>query len=457
MKEDLARAGLMEAIEQAGGTVSPKLRILIPPSGVRGVFVSQKDLLELQSNLEPLLSIPAQQIITADEAMQSDVVQRCVAKLSQEGIPVSESTVLSLFLLSERALGSRSTWGWYLETLPKSGTGALFLNEDELSALDATPLKAAANGKLRVLHRQYSCVADVLEAWICSHGAGTETVGFEIFKWAEFVVLSRAISLKSFAETDGGGSSSASACDRALVPMLDMFNHNATPSAFWAVSDDGSVLVYTSKDSKHPDAVVDDAGLVELCFSYGEKSNTEWMYEHGFVPQGNQHSTWPYLPMPSGTSEFVAIKRMWISELGISPRVDFADPESTGDGPSDHGKGHNYLNRGSLLTMCLAELDDTPGTPCADALGVVTLDPPYFCVGGGELIDDDDKLLSVPGLQKFALHQCIGQLEKSHETMSANAMLLSEARACAVKEYLFSECSLLERVVASIKETALAL
>ncbi|KAJ1944323.1 hypothetical protein GGF37_002248, partial [Kickxella alabastrina] len=180
-----------------------------------------------------------------------------------------------------------------------------------------------------------------------------------------------------------------------------MFNHSNRPSAFWSANQDGSVSVYAPGTPTGPGVVINGEHLTELHFTYGEKPNTEWLYEYGFIPENNEHDAWPYLIEPSGSAQLMTIKQMWMSELGLLPRVMFADPASTDGSPDGQGSSC-YISREAIVALCLAAISDTSDA-CASAVGTVTLDFPYFIIDGELLIDDDDTLLLVPGLRRFAL------------------------------------------------------
>ncbi|KAJ1894529.1 hypothetical protein LPJ66_005132 [Kickxella alabastrina] len=442
---------LLEPLKRGGGIVSDRIHILAPPGGERGVFVRKQEPADNFNSsdvaIAPLLRIPRSLIITSTVAANSEIVGACCASMERNDTKISESTLIALFIFTEKALGDKSCWKWYLDTLPTSGSGALYFNHEELCALDGTPLRAAAESKQRHLRQQFACFTDPLASW--KHAQKIDApVGFEEFKWANFVVLSRAISLRSFSESGDGYADAHAGCDRALLPALDMFNHSDRPSAFWSVNQDGSVSVYAPETPTGPGVVINGEHLTELHFTYGEKPNTEWLYEHGFIPENNEHDAWPYLIEPSGSAQLMSIKQMWMSELGLLPRVIFADPASTGGGSDGQGSGC-YISREAIVALCLAAISDTSDA-CASAVGTVTLDFPYFIIDGELLIDDDDTLLLVPGLRRFALDMCIGRLQNAMHTMAEKANQLSLISTSAIKAYLLAEFRLLRQVIAAL-------
>ncbi|KAJ1781761.1 hypothetical protein LPJ59_006975, partial [Coemansia sp. RSA 2399] len=331
----------------------------------------------------PLVYVPVSLIITAAVSRQSEVVRACLSCVDE----TSEALQLALFVLTERADGAASTWHWYLESLPTSGTGALFFDDAALEALSGTPLRMAVDAKQRQLRAQFDAFSGVLDEWKAANGT-PGPVDYEAYRWATFIVLSRSISLQSchdFAENKDL-LAAHSGCDRALVPLLDMLNHSSDPLAHWTVGADGAVSVFANVPTDSENSVMTRSPAVELCFSYGDKPNTEWLYEYGFVPERNEHDSWPYFSPLSGSPPFVAVKRMWMVELGLTPRVMLSDPGAS--------NGSYGIPRPDMLSLCLAALDDTSDAFLRQ-IGIISLVHPCFMIDG-LLVDDDDKLLQVP-------------------------------------------------------------
>ncbi|KAJ1828196.1 hypothetical protein LPJ56_001254 [Coemansia sp. RSA 2599] len=388
-------------------------------------------------------------MITVKVALASEIVRSCASELERCGVSVNEATLIALFIFTERALGPRSKYGTYLNSLPQVGSGALFFGANELDLLEATPLAKAAEAKQRQLSKQFDCFLDVLHDWFARQNiAGT--IAFNDYKWAHFIVLSRAISLASFA-ADGNDESFTFGedYDRALLPVLDMFNHSGGSSSVrWVVENNHSVTVSICAEAakRAPKVDIDGVAHVELCLSYGEKPNTEWLYEYGFIPRNNAHRAWPYLIGLAGSSELVSVKLLWMQELGLLPRIMMQDL-------AEHGQAHD-ISRETILALCLEALDDTLDPCSADVACRVVPAFPYFSINGDLLVDDEDKLLAVPGLVAHALSQCISRLEGARRTMLSNARASAEASAevsASVHDYLVSEAELLSRIIPQLK------
>ncbi|KAJ1722918.1 hypothetical protein LPJ53_002710 [Coemansia erecta] len=227
-----------------------------------------------------------------------------------------------------------------------------------------------------------------------------------------------------------------------------MFNHCSTPSARWSVGPDGSIQALLCHNTTNADLDVEVHGhwYTEMCFSYGDKSNTEWVYEHGFIPKNNTHDSWPYFVDLAGSPELVSIKQMWIHELELSPRIMLRQPDSEGI-PASTTNNTAYFLREMMVTLCLEALDDSSDL-CKAAVGAVAPSFPYIQVHGHDLIDDDDKLLAVRGLPELATDTCLSKLRASAHAMAANAELLRLSDpASVILGYLISECKLLRQII----------
>ncbi|KAJ2616009.1 hypothetical protein H4S08_000970 [Coemansia sp. RSA 1365] len=444
--EIVSQDSFTQAFEAAGGFVSPHICLCVPAGCERGVFirrlcvstvapVSEKD------NM-PLVHIPASLVLTAAEAVKSEIVCRCCGKLPNTD--ASESVVLALFLLTERARGAESPWKWYIDALPCLGTNALYFGNTDMDALRGTPLGSAAEAKLRQLKRQYDCFAETLDCWLRSQKLELK-LSFEDYKWASFIILSRSISLHSCDESVVDCDSSGyphGKCDRALLPFLDMFNHCAQPTAYWTVNSDASVTIHAAAAATEcSDIDTDQSSSIELCLSYGAKPATEWAYEYGFLPLDNKHDAWPHFVQLAGSPSLVAIKRLWIQELGLLPRVMLVDPAAI---IPKHSSDRGYLSRSALLMLCLAALDDL-SDKCTHAVGNILPAMPYFSVGG-TIVDDDEKLLQLPGLAAFVRHKLSSQLRAQASNMRTFSYHTSSKPNPLVLAYLETQSLLVDRI-----------
>jgi hypothetical protein len=109
-------------------------------------------------------------------------------------------------------------------------------------------------------------------------------VTFDDWLWADGIVWSRAISIRS-----------ASSCvvpfDLHLVPIVDFCNHSNKPNVRWEVEDDGPAsydILLSTYDQ------VSLSPQTPLHLSYGSKSNTDLLFSHGFVLPDNQFDTFDF-------------------------------------------------------------------------------------------------------------------------------------------------------------------
>ncbi|KAJ2081799.1 hypothetical protein H4R24_002063 [Coemansia sp. RSA 988] len=435
-----------QAFEVAGGSVSPRICLCSPAGCERGVFIRSLHTVAVAPvpvlDTIPLVHIPASLVLTAAVASKSEIVCKCCGELPDTD--ATESVVLALFLLTERARGTDSPWKWYIDALPCSGSSALYFGTADMDALRATPLGLAAEAKMHQLQRQYGCFASTLNLWLHSYHPES-TISIEDYKWASFIILSRAISLHSCDESAADYNSVAhphGECDRALLPFLDMFNHHAQPSAYWTVDSDGSVAIHALAASTERFSTESHLPFSsEVFLSYGAKPATEWLYEYGFLPSDNMHDAWPFFVQLSGSPLLVAIKRMWIQKLGLSLRIMLNDPATN---MSSGGKDQSYMPPSALLVLCLAALDDL-SDECTHAVGVISPAMPYFSIDGS-IIDDGDKLMQVPGLRYFAQHKCSAHLHRIASDMRTTSLSVSSNPSPPVLAYLRTQSSLVERI-----------
>ncbi|KAJ1993086.1 hypothetical protein GGI25_003997 [Coemansia spiralis] len=462
-----------KTFREAGVTVEDSARILTPLDGERGVFIKEQAINKAIATKSCLVRIPAPLIITAAVASRVEVIRQCSARLGEFDAP-GEATLLALFVLVENAKGAGSSWQWYINSLPRYGTSALFYGKAELDALSGTPLQMAVEAKLRQLHVQYDSFSDILQDWKKEHGV-SGSVSFDAFKWANFITLSRAFSLQNcIIPADSSSSNDLlphAGGDRALLPFLDLFNHSSQPSVHWSVDTvDGSVLAFVHAASNGPCISTEGLSFSELHLSYGAKSNTEWLYEYGFLPENNEHDAWPYFTNPTGTAQLVAIKQLWMLELGLSSRVMFFDPEKIHDAASvDSSQDDQFISRSAMLSLCLASLDDTSDA-CLRTIGAVVPEHPYFTVQS-IYVDDDDKLLQIPGLRKYALDQCAAFLQcQANELQEKQPISIAEAspgdalplpeqrqqqqRVADVNTYIRAESLLVRRIAQAVVKKA---
>ncbi|KAJ2664485.1 hypothetical protein IWW48_000738 [Coemansia sp. RSA 1200] len=438
------------AFRSLGGAANSRLRISALPGGRRGVLFDQSSSCQIFEDESPLIRVPGPLIITAATAKQSEVVRSCCACAGD----TSEALQIALFVLTERARGTTSEWHWYIDLLPASGAGALFLDDMALDALSGTPLRMAADAKLHHLRKQHDSFHQILDAWKTAANV-PGSIDFEGFKWATSIVLSRTVSLQSCRALAGEQDSHCPHAedDRALVPLLDMLNHSNEPLARWSVDCDGAVSVFLNVPANSIRSDATEHSAVELTFSYGLKPNTEWVYEYGFMPESNSHDAWPYFTPVSGSPSFVDIKRMWMLELGLTPRAMLSDP--------GRRRGTYTLPRSTMLSLCLAALDDTSDA-CLQQIGPITLAYPQFAVRS-LLVDTDDKLLQIPNLREYALALCSRCLTRQASTMQTSLDSYTQLRLPVfsssaqqqydtVTNYLAAELALVRRIAACVDE-----
>ncbi|KAI7855017.1 hypothetical protein BDC45DRAFT_507534 [Circinella umbellata] len=193
----------------------------------------------------------------------------------------NERLLLRLFLALQKFSNkqtSESFWKPYIDILPSLDEvrqqHVLFLiGKDEDDAyecnkvgLDGTNLSRSIYAKRSVLMRELTMIKDTVE-WMT----------LDMWIWADIVFWSRVVSIGS-SDDDGGNDSKNG--DLALIPFFDFANHSLQPNIRWCPANDGGIDFVPNSSS---------ASLAgnELLISYGDKSNQELLFLHGFTLKDN--------------------------------------------------------------------------------------------------------------------------------------------------------------------------
>ena len=288
-------------------------------------------------------SVPARLAITAAAAAEHPALgAEMRAMLAEDAI--DERMAVMLLLIFERRRGASSPVAAYVDALPgaTSFQTPLFYGEDALRGLEGTNLHAAAlaqRKQLDLVLREHvrpagkrlvrAMRAEEKRArrearsegrgWRFSFARrfsrrrGGETVSGaaiseEEFRWAYACFWSRALALPL------GNDPARSSSVEAIVPGIDFANHScAKPNARWRVrrgsaprenfaGGDGDA----SAPAEPTIELVCVRGSVpapgeELKISYGDKSNEELLFVHGFAERDNPHDKL-VLRAPAGPS-----------------------------------------------------------------------------------------------------------------------------------------------------------
>ncbi|KAI9016394.1 hypothetical protein CLU79DRAFT_721198 [Phycomyces nitens] len=277
--------------------------------------------------IDPLVQIPHQMIITAAQVLArsqplfTTTLQKCClgsySPISDEEFVLNaenEGLCLRLFLVFEKYVAPTSFWKPYIDILPtiESLKETHVLLMDDAKVLEGTQLADSVQSKRRVLEQELKKLQALDDGWL-------STITLDQWLWANVVFWSRVVSLASSQDTlDHDG-------DLALIPFFDFSNHSPTPSIRWQLTPDGLDLV--SFDNKPLEA------NQELCLSYGEKSNQELLFLHGFclddnkVPSQVKIPIMPFLDLSQGEESLDYHKVMWLRSRAIRPVLTLQTPE----------------------------------------------------------------------------------------------------------------------------------
>lgn len=177
-----------------------------------------------------------------------------------------------LFLASQRH-NTSSIFAPFIRTLPARPAHALFFTKAEMQrmrgtrahslTLEAKALYAAERGTiLRSFPKLFQRIG-----------------GDDSLRWAFATVSSRAFQIDLAPhEADEGATSDAVANvakERALVPLMDMFNHKPGKRATWYWEDHNDTICLVTKEHWKEGE--------EIFFQYAELFNHEILMQHGFV------------------------------------------------------------------------------------------------------------------------------------------------------------------------------
>lgn len=218
-----------------------------------------------------LARIPLAGALTADNVLTKQPYGHVLQDAVTAGI-ADPRTVIMAALVVERLRGRTSAFAAYLSALPESFTTPLYLSPAELGNLQGTPLHEATASMRERLRAQWTKLRPFVSKALTAAGAGEEVATFDDFLWAFNVFWSRGHQLPTGED--------------ALIPGLDFANHALDPNAWWQYApgkkgESGSILILAP--------TVPDVGA-EITVSYGDKSDEELLFMHGFALGRNPHN-----------------------------------------------------------------------------------------------------------------------------------------------------------------------
>lgn len=206
-----------------------------------------------------ILHIPISAVLHSQLAQASVIGENISGKIKA---PISDQSYLAAYILSERSTLD-SPWRCYLNTLPfKFKHIPTFFDEEQLNQLQGSPVLERSLERWANLRHDYEVLREA-------------TSQFDDYTLEEFMWARTAISSRSFSFRQGIHKLVA------MVPLLDMCNHDHSPNAGWQGDESGFTL--RALKSIHASQ--------ELFISYGDKSNNRFYNGYGFVPKDGYGDT----------------------------------------------------------------------------------------------------------------------------------------------------------------------
>ena len=274
-----------------------------PASSSRGFFGSSAS--SGSSSAVTLASVPLAMALTSKACAEHEAVGECFRHLMDDG-SIDERMAVMLLLILEKRRGERSPAAPYVASIPVTFHTPLHYGADELKGLRGTNLHAAtlkqraqldhvlkdsvrpAGVKLFRALRSYE---KRRRSWFGRHFIGGETSSSKIseseFRWAYSAYWSRALSLPISADPRSPGI-------EAIIPGIDFANHSCVaPNARWEVRGVRGGRPDPSDGEPRVELLGEANGAAapgeEVLISYGDKSNEELLFVHGFAERDNPH------------------------------------------------------------------------------------------------------------------------------------------------------------------------
>ena len=253
-----------------------------------------------------LASVPLALALTSKACVEHEAVGECFRSLMDDDV-IDERMAVMLLLILERRRGARSPAAPYVEAIPARFRTPLHYSADETRGLAGTNLHAAASQQRRALdsvlrERVRPAGARLFRAmrawererrgWFGRTFVGGFTSAAKItedeFRWAYSAYWSRALSLPI-------GADPTAPTVEAIVPGIDFANHSCgAPNARWAVRGVRGGSPDASDPSGPRVELLGEFGSLpapgeEVVISYGDKTNEELLFVHGFADRDNPH------------------------------------------------------------------------------------------------------------------------------------------------------------------------
>ncbi|KAI8904100.1 hypothetical protein EDD86DRAFT_92142 [Gorgonomyces haynaldii] len=194
-----------------------------------------------------VLVVPQTDFISKENILKMPEINEWISGLEQ----LTDRQVIMMFYIYCKFSGEKNgvtdKYKSYVEKLSDRVLTCLGWDPEsiEYKLLRGTGLDSAVEAKdLKLFHEFQSL--------------GLDKIDCDQFAWADFIYWSRCM------ETPAG---------TVIVPMIDFCNHSLTPNAHWEL-ENGSMHLITNHDLEQGE---------QITISYGEKSDNELLFLHGFA------------------------------------------------------------------------------------------------------------------------------------------------------------------------------
>lgn len=177
-----------------------------------------------------------------------------------------QNVVLVLNLLNEYSKKDKSFWAPYLAILPNKILPVLDMNKEKLKYLLPSAHIFEALKMIRAIARQYSYFYERLRV---ANISLSREFTFQYYSWGVSIVCSRQNEIPPLDRKI----TSSSLIVRALIPILDMCNHNKESNQ--AIFENNESCLLASRELKEGE---------EVTINYGCRSSGDFYIHNGFVP-----------------------------------------------------------------------------------------------------------------------------------------------------------------------------
>lgn len=324
-----------------------KVEVKHTPDAGYGLFATEDF---SPDSAEPMVTIPSNLIVTASKALQYLKEHNRPQYDELEDLPKNNKTIerycILLFLICEKNAATPSSWRYYIDILPSldtlKSTHAFFYKDEEMQLLEGTSLHKSIMERRSTIAKQLKQLTTLVPS--------ASNVSLDDWQWADMVFWTRVVSIKSQKQPKDEDPSKISP-DYAMVPLLDFANHSLTPNLRWELDDEGNFQLLAHNEGG-------SAGE-QLHFSYGDKSNQELLFLHGFCIPNNPNPakfTMSVIPLMMMDEETIEPKMRWLQDIGETHTLTLEN-KSQGD---EHPlmKAGVTKHSAALLQLAVLDVDD---------------------------------------------------------------------------------------------------